>query len=300
MGAESVELPQRARAEAQAALARAGVEVRELSRVDDLRELAALLDAVWQPDPDNPPMTSEILRALSKSGNYVVGAYDSQGMLGACVGFFTEPRLAGLHSHIAAVASRGRGRGVGHALKLHQRAWALRRGVTHVSWTFDPLVRRNAYFNLVKLSAVPTEYLPDFYGRMGDAINGGDRSDRLLVSWDLCAPHGRPLPATGEVPPDVALGRTPQGAPVMPTDAQSEAAVVRVAVPTDIERLRHDDPGLAAAWRSALREVLGGLMAEGLQVTGFERAGWYQLRRRHHPIVATDPPDPRHPAEENT
>jgi predicted GNAT superfamily acetyltransferase len=54
---------------------------------------------------------------------------------------------------------------------------------------------------------------------------------------------------------------------------------VLVAVPSDIERLRHHDPGRAAAWRSALREVLGGLMADGARVTGFDRAGWYVLSK---------------------
>ena len=81
------------------------------------------------------------------------------------------------------------GRHVGFALKLHQRAWALLRGVSEIAWTFDPLVSRNAYFNLVKLGAQPAEYLPNFYGTMLDTINGDDDSDRLLVRWRLRSPH---------------------------------------------------------------------------------------------------------------
>ena len=46
---------------------------------------------------------------------------------------------------------------------------------------FDPLVRRNARLNLVRLGADVTDYLPDFYGAMDDAVNAGDRSDRLLA-----------------------------------------------------------------------------------------------------------------------
>ena len=48
-------------------------------------------------------------------------------------------------------------------------------------WTYDPLVSRNARFNLVKLGAVGTEYAVDFYGPMRDGVNDGE-SDRLTVT----------------------------------------------------------------------------------------------------------------------
>ncbi|MDG4865680.1 GNAT family N-acetyltransferase, partial [Streptomyces sp. T-3] len=50
-----------------------------------------------------------------------------------------------------------------------------------------------------------------------------------------------------------------------------------VAVPGDIERLRRTDPRSAAAWRSAVRDALGGRLTDGWRVTGFDRAGWYLL-----------------------
>ena len=43
----------------------------------------------------------------------------------------------------------------------------------------DPLVRRNAAFNLNALGTRAVAFHPDFYGPMGDAINAGDASDRL-------------------------------------------------------------------------------------------------------------------------
>src|SRR5262249_42274544 len=106
-----------------------------------------------------------------------------------CVGFFAPPAHQALHSHVAGIDERMRGHSVGFALKLHQRAWALLRGVVEIEWTFDPLVRRNAHFNLGKLAADAVEYLPNFYGRMDDGINGADDTDRLLVSWRLGAPE---------------------------------------------------------------------------------------------------------------
>ena len=94
-----------------------------------------------------------------------------------------------LHSHLLAVAEDRRGQGLGLALKQSQRAWALQRGITRVTWTFDPLVVRNAELNLRRLGAVAGEYLPDHYGRMRDAFNAGDATDRLLVRWQLDSPR---------------------------------------------------------------------------------------------------------------
>src|SRR5262249_13389067 len=180
------------------------------------------------------------------------------------------------------VSDRALGRSVGFALKLHQRAWALQQGMSVIEWTFDPLVRRNAYFNLVKLGAQPVEYLPNFYGGMNDTINGADDSDRLLVDWEPAAPAveaaglGKMSPrdaqaerAAGAV---VALDRSDGGRPVRVPDPAA-GPVVLVAVPPDIETLRTRDPEGAGEWRVAVRETLGSMMDTGARVTGFDRTG---------------------------
>jgi predicted GNAT superfamily acetyltransferase len=271
-----------------AALA-AAVTVRELTDLLELQDVVRLFSAIWGRDA-NPPMTVELLRAFTKAGNYVGGAFDetSEGvrMVGACVGFFHAPAEDALHSHIAGVGPGLNGRHVGFALKLHQRAWALRRGVSEIAWTFDPLVSRNAYFNIVKLGAHPDEYLPNFYGTMLDSINGDDDSDRLLVRWRLRSPQvvaacsGRHTPAavTDELAAGatVGLGVSNSGEP---EPGVLEGATVLVAVPRDIGAFRADDPELAARWRVAVREALGPLLSSGGRIEGFDRSGWYVIRR---------------------
>ena len=263
-----------------AALA-AGVTVREASLLADLAGITALYDEIWHPD-GNQPVSTELLRALSKAGNYVAAAFDGNRLVGAAVGFFTAPGVGALHSHIAGVSSTVAGRHVGYALKLHQRAWALRRDVPVIEWTFDPLVARNAYFNIVKLAGRPFEYLPNFYGGMHDGINGDDDTDRLLLHWHLTDPRvttactGRrqtcdaaDLHARGA---SVALDRGAGGDPVA---GRCDTATVLVGVPPDVEALRGANPGRAKEWRIAVREVLGGLLTAGARVTGFDRDGWY-------------------------
>lgn len=269
---------------ADAAARSAGVVIREISTVTALEDVVRLYETIWRRG-GHPPMTLELLRALAKAGNYVAGAFDGDLLLGACVAFFSAPAEGAMHSHIAGVSPAARGRNVGFAIKLHQRAWAMQRGVSTIAWTFDPLVSRNAWFNITKLGALPVEYLPNFYGGMQDVINGTDDSDRLLVRWELAGPAATAasagLPRTGGAPAEqpaavVALGTSDLGAPVL---GPLDGAVSLVAVPADIEALRVDDPALAKEWRAAVRESLGALMAGGGVITAFDRAGWYVVRR---------------------
>ncbi|MEU5696191.1 GNAT family N-acetyltransferase [Actinosynnema sp. NPDC020468] len=273
---------------ATAAAEASGVRVSPLTAVPDLAAVCDLYEAIWQPGDGGRLVSVELLRAMVVAGNYVAGAFDGDRLLGACFGFFGEPTKGSLHSHIAGVAREGLGRGLGFALKLHQRAWALDQGVTSISWTFDPLVRRNAHFNLTKLGALPTRYLPNFYGLMRDGINGAGETDRLMVTWRIAEPAvraaalGEPArtdtAALRERGAVVGLSSTVDGGPVF---GRVDGPVVLVAVPPDIEDLRRTHPALGGEWRHALREVLDGLMAEGGSVVGFDRAGWY--------VVATGP-----------
>jgi predicted GNAT superfamily acetyltransferase len=277
-----------AEAAAEAAARAGGVRVRDLHELEELEGLRGLYQSIWRADPSVGPMvTTEWLRALSHAGNYVSGAYAGASLVGGCIGFFAAPLGRALHSHIAGVATEMRGRNVGFAIKLHQRAWALRQGITDVAWTFDPLVRRNAWFNLGKLGALPTAYLQSFYGTMSDSVNAGTDSDRILVDWPLDA--DRVARACAGHPPEIDLAALlADGASVgldadhagRPVPSRAEGGVVLVAVPPDVERLRLEDPGAARAWRFALREVLGGLLADGAAVSGFAREGWYVVVRR--------------------
>lgn len=263
---------------------RAGVTVRTLTDLADLARVVDLFAGVWG-RPANPPVSLELLRALTKAGNYVGGAVEDGRLLGACVGFFHAPSEDALHSHIAGVVPQATGRSIGFALKLHQRAWALDRGVEEIAWTFDPLVSRNAWFNLVKLGAQPSEYLANFYGPMQDDLNGADDTDRLLLRWRLRDP-AVVAACAGRVRAAAALPRGPGAVEVLraddagrPEQVEADGPLALVRVPADIERLRGSDPATARSWREAVREVLGGLLQDGGRVEGFDRTGCYVVRR---------------------
>jgi predicted GNAT superfamily acetyltransferase len=271
-----------AREQAASAADRSRVSLRVVTGLGELSAVVALFDEVWA--NTGPPVVGvEHLRALAYTGGYVAAAFDEEAMLAASVGFFSAPPGRALHSDVTGVRAAARGRQLGFALKLHQRAWAMGLGIEKITWTFDPLLSRNAHFNLARLRATATRYEQDFYGDMPDGINVGQGSDRLLASWPLAsgdvvaACDRSPPPETA--PPDVpALLSEVDGRPVV-RRVDDSTALVRVAVPADIEALRREDPGLGRAWRLAVRSTLGAEMSGGARVVGFQRAAGYLVDR---------------------
>ena len=259
----------------------ARIEFAELDDMKRLRELEALFAAIWE--GGHLPITGHMMRALAHSGNYVVGAMADGVMVGGSVGVFGRDPDGEIHihSHITGVLPGSQLHGVGYQLKQHQRQWALERGIKSITWTFDPLVRRNAYFNLSKLGADAAEYHANFYGAMDDAINSGDESDRILMRWRLDGEKAVAAAAGHSLAPRLdgvvqVLSETESGEPELHT-----LHGVRIAcqVPDDIVELRRTAPGLAGAWRKALRESLGSAMHGGYHVAGMTRSGSYVLER---------------------
>ncbi|MEE1797653.1 chorismate synthase [Streptomyces sp. JV176] len=251
----------------------AGVTVRTVRDVTGIAAVSDFLSDVWQTPRSAPPYPAEVLHSVVHAAGAVHAAYDGSRLAGACVAVFGPPEQADAYSLVAAAAASDRG--VGYAMKQSQRAWALERGARTMRWTFDPLVGRNARFNLVKLGATGTEYLVDFYGPMADGVNDGDESDRLTVTWDMAAPRRRTAEGDRDAAP--ATCHAPDGAPLARRDLDDRRMWCRV--PDDIVRLRAVEPLLALRWRHAVREVFTGAFADGYVTTAMSRDGWYTLTR---------------------
>ena len=229
------------------------LDIRAVSAISELTDVGDVLQEVW--GTTAPLVNVELLTAIAHSGGYVAGAFDGHRMVGASVGFLADHHGEwALHSHVTGVIDAMRHGGIGQAIKLHQRAWAAERSLDWITWTFDPLVRRNAWFNIAVLGADVDAYLPSFYGTMTDAINVGDESDRLLMAWDVTAP-----------------------VLVTPRDGCGAVTSLLVSTPLDVVELRRTDPFAVNRWRAETREALTSALDAGHRVHGFTREGAYVI-----------------------
>ena len=209
-------------------------------------------------------------------------------------------------SHMAGVLPDRQGRGIGLQLKLAQRAAILAQGMTQwVTWTYDPLLRTNAVFNIHRLGAVCNVYHPEFYGMMRDELNAGTPSDRLQVDWWLASRRVEErIAGKGAVPrwnlaggraDDPGRGTAPSdsGVVVWPTvrtstgfSAPDEGDILyadrslAVPIPDDIAAVRRADPGLGLAWRLFMRRVLETAFVQGyllVDCIDLGERGWHYL-----------------------
>lgn len=252
--------------------ARAALTLRSLSSKDEFAAASELLAGIWGTSRDASPLSSDLLRSLSHAEACVTGAIAGDEVVGVAVAIAGPPLSEVMYSLIAGVKPEFAGRGVGIALKYAQRVWSLERGAKRMLWTYDPLIRRNAHFNLVRLGAQVQDYIPEFYPPMHDALNRRDRTDRICVSWDL-ASAAQSFPANDDGP--IALGAGEDGGPQRAGIALQPRT--RVWIPRDIESMRLQDNALAMRWRVAMADVLQEAEACNLIPVSVSASGYYVL-----------------------
>ena len=226
--------------------------VRMLTSTAEIQEASRFFKHVWGGDEDVVP--ADIAIASGHAGGYLSGAFTDDGTLvAACYGFLgSSAGMRTLHSHVTASIAPG----AGFLLKQHQREWALARDLDAITWTFDPLVRRNSVFNLEKLGAQAVDYLVNFYGKMQDEINFGDESDRVFAMWRLLQ-----VPQTFSQSASImaAINVDESAQPVIDSsylNAVENRVAISISLPEDIELMRKTNLDLAKRWRLAVREVL--------------------------------------------
>ena len=231
------------------------IQVRELKSLQDQDSGRKTFDLTWAMDAGTE-ITPNLLQALVHSGAYLSGAFIENKIVGAAFAFPATNSGLHLHSHMTAVLDEYRDKGVGYALKCDQWNWAKKQKYSHLSWTFDPLVRRNAKLNIVKLGVDISAYYPNFYGAMPDALNAGDESDRLIVSWstEIDAPKAREL-ITNPKPDDILI-----------------------EIPEDIVAIRSKNQSESMKWRRQVREQFLAAFGKNGKVVGFSANNEYVVR----------------------
>jgi predicted GNAT superfamily acetyltransferase len=201
---------------------------------------------------------------------------------GRIVGFANLPCPRGgiphLHSDMLAVLPEEQGHGVGEKLKWAQREEALARGVTLITWTYDPLQAQNANLNLRRLAAVAPEFQPDFYGITTSSLHHGLPTDRLIVHWDLNAPRVRerasqgPLPRTATPPqlPRINDVKWQAGWPVSsdPRTVLTDEALL-LEIPPDWNVLCQAAPRVAELWHAKVRAAFSAYLSKGFVAADF-------------------------------
>jgi predicted GNAT superfamily acetyltransferase len=230
-----------------------GFTINTITRASDLRAVEDLQVLVWGFGPLGV-VPSHVLHAVGSTGGILLGATVRGELVGFVLGFLGRSGNTPCHmSHMLGIRPDFQGQGLGEALKRHQRERAREQGLDLMTWTFDPLEARNAHFNLHKLGAVSGKYCENLYGDLGDRLNHGLPTDRLVVEWPL---------GTSSLPPlwrretAVSILDNVDGRPSLHLERMLGREPLMVAIPDNIQELKEQEPATAMEWRLALREAL--------------------------------------------
>jgi len=251
-----------------------------MTAVENLQRL------VWTA-PDIEVVPKDMLLAIVHNGGLAIGAFVEDDLVGGVFGFpgvYTTPDGPRLkhHSHILAVHPEWHKQGIGFALKRAQWQMVRKQGIDRITWTYDPLISRNAYLNIARLGAVCSTYLRSAYGDMQDGLNAGLPSDRFQVDWWLNTERVRRRLSRRSRPAltlahyraaeanllEARLERESVAHPPEETPALT-GTLLLVEIPFDFPALKAEDLSLGRDWRFYTREVFENAFATGYLVTDF-------------------------------
>jgi predicted GNAT superfamily acetyltransferase len=286
------------------------IHIEPLTTHDDLRACEDIQRETWKmPETDIVPM--HMLVAIRMHGGIILGARDGDQLLGFLFGYvgMLEPGDARIRwlgspffhaSQMLGVLPGYQDQGIGYALKVKQREVALAQGLDLMTWTFDPLLSRNARFNLSRLGVVSRHYLRNLYDEL-PGINAGLPTDRLEVEWWLRGRRAETC-AGGEWTPLSPSVWRKAGAPVTNPTGETrggfrappdsfrlpDAAHFLVEIPGDFDALKSADMPLARGWRMHVRAVLEEAFMGGCAIVRFATAVEDGVRRSYY-VLERDP-----------
>jgi predicted GNAT superfamily acetyltransferase len=232
---------------------------RRAESVADYRACQEAQRKAWGINDDGYVIPIATMVGANLHGGMVLGAFLPDGEAVAMSFAFlgrVESRPC-LYSQLTGVVPGFQSRGLGFRLKHYQRELARQEEIARIAWAFDPLQAGNAYFNLNRLGAVATQYVPNMYGIRTDALNAGVATDRLIVEWDTSEPTDPSpldLSAMSGLPRLIETSGSEQGSGVVPVavNTRIESPQILLEIPEAIGRLRNEEPAIAEQWRDAV------------------------------------------------
>ncbi len=262
--------------------------IKILETPEELASVEGLQRAVW-PGSETDIVPSHVMITAVHNGGLTIGAFRGEQLVGFVFGFpgieFTPDGPRPKHcSHMMGIHPDHRNTGLGFALKRAQWQMVRHQGLDHITWTYDPLLSRNAYLNIAKLGAVCSLYRRSEYGDMRDGLNAGLPSDRFQVDWwvntrrverRLGKRPRRPLRlenfSKAELQPLYSPEMSSSGGWLRPPEHFSalNGRLALAEIPSDFGALKQADFALARDWRFFSRELFETAFAQGYLVTDF-------------------------------
>ncbi len=210
-----------------------------------------------------------LLLAVNRTGGIIIGAYNNLGdLIGFVFSILAWRNGAPVqHSYMLGVRVAYRNFDVGFKLKLAQRKETLKRKITLITSSFDPMQPSHAYFTLGKLGEWANTYEENYYGETTSLQDRGLPTDRILTHWNLDSNAVTRRLETGpphrdfrkELKQRAAINHLVEVAPGLmnssPVKLNCSADQFLFEVPYNLPEIKGRDLGIALEWQGKMRQV---------------------------------------------
>lgn len=251
------------------------MEVDVVTDPDEIKRVIPVIKSAWGMQ-NMDQLVKDILCSFRFHGGLVLTARDGDETVGMQYSYpgFKNGKMY-LYSHMTGVLDGRKYSGIGKALKLEQKRWALQHGYDLIIWTYDPLMSLNANFNTHKLGTVSRTYLRNFYGEMEDSLNFGFPTDRFVTEWHL----NRELfhvPVEAEeinwqMKDQITFEKLP--------------SLVSVKIPKDYIKVKRENRAEAMEIRLFTRNIFENLFKTGYVVVDFNREKSLYMLSKENSII---------------
>lgn len=268
------------------------IKIEPVHTIDECRIIEKLQQQIWACE-EVEVIPDHFLITLAKENGMVLLARNDVGEpVGFALGFptHTDSGQLKLASHMVGVTSQYQSKGVGYQIKLAQREIALAQNIDLITWTFDPLLAKNARLNLGKLGAVCNTYFRNLYGGMRNILNQGLPTDRFRVDWWIASRHvaqklqGLPITEMDALPVINHVHDPNTDSPLSMDDIifPTNVETIKIELPSNIIGLKSQNPSLAQAWQAHVRDIFETAFAKNYTAIDlFQQQGriYYILQR---------------------
>jgi len=239
------------------------IDYRFLHNTEELTQFVDLQCVIWDMS-DRNAVPSNIIHAMIIAGGVAIGAYEREKLIGMSMSLpYFKGRVVALWSHMTGVHPAYQSHHIGFKLKQMQREWAIENGYKQIRWTFDPLQRGNANFNMALLGATANVYHINLYGNQLGNLNAGVPTDRVEVMWQIDDPRvvrlatkQEPAPVTTSFPEENFIISIKDGK-VITTQPETIDPFqwYFVEIPRDVNKLKQTDLQFVREWQSEIRTI---------------------------------------------
>ena len=255
------------------------ITIRPLTTFHEIRPIEDLQRATWQTS-DLEIIPAHEFHVLADNGACLLGAFDDTQLVGFVCGVLAVkdekrplPERLKMYSVAAGILPTHQKQGIGYQLKLAQRDFALNMGLTHITWTYDPLESVNGRFNIHKLGAVCHRYRRNYHGKMA-GINAGLATDRFDVDWWLNSERVVQR-IEKEKRPLILSQLLQEGIPILSLANDKTTHMVNgtdrllIEIPANFQTIKQQNFLLALRWRDHSRQLFEAAFRAGYVTTNF-------------------------------